>query len=59
MPASYTYNDAIGDAIRVVAKAADDSGDERCFKLYISLVSKLQQLKRPTRRKRTQLNDNA
>ncbi len=56
MPATYTYNDAIDDAKVAAMKAWQDefseNEPEKYMKLVLSIVGRLEKLKRPSRRKR-------
>jgi predicted RNA polymerase sigma factor len=54
MPAAYTYNDAIEDAKSAVVRAWENAGEpyEPHMKLVLEIVGRLENLKRPSRRKR-------
>jgi hypothetical protein len=55
MPATYTYNDALEDAKRCVIKAWEEKFDETVpehMDLVLAIVGRLEDLKRPSRRKR-------
>lgn len=53
MTATYTYNDAIDDATRVVVKAWDSAGDDLLehMPLMLKIVGDLNELKRRRRRR--------
>lgn len=53
MAATYTYNDGIEHAKLAVAGAWEESGDETYMNLVLSIMGKLERLKRPTRRRIT------
>jgi hypothetical protein len=58
MPATYTYNDAIENAKSVVVKAWEEvftGKDDAHMKLILSIVGRLDALKRPSRRKRSRV----
>lgn len=58
MPATYTYNDAIDDAIRMVAELVDaNDPNEKTALLYVKIVKGLAGLKRRTRRKRKAVDE--
>lgn len=56
MPATYTYNDALEDAKSAAMRAWEDkfSADEpeRFMKIILDIVGRIDELKRPSRRKR-------
>ncbi len=55
MPASYTYNDGIEDAKREIVHAWEEAGEpfQSHMALVLNLMSRLDSLKRRSRRKRT------
>jgi hypothetical protein len=53
MPATYTYNDAIDHAVSVVTKEFESAQpDQKMMAIFVTMVNRLLDLKRPTRRKR-------
>ena len=60
MPATYTYNDAIEDAQSVVVKAWEEQPDPAIqMTLMLSIVGRLENLKRSSRRRRPPRPDSA
>lgn len=59
MPATYTYNDAIEAATKVVAHtwAEEDGNPEVHMKVMLKIIGRLGELKRPSRRKRRKPTD--
>lgn len=55
MPATYTYNDGIEDAKREIVRAWEQAGEpfQAHMEMVLDLMSRLDRLKRPSRRKRT------
>lgn len=54
MPATYTYNDAIEDSKKVVVTAWDEQPyPETHLAVMLSIIGRLDDMKRPSRRKRS------
>lgn len=54
MPATYTYNEGIEDAKREIVHAWEEAGEpfQAHMAMVLGLMSRLDRLKRPSRRKR-------
>lgn len=59
MPATYTYNDAIDDAKMALMEAWEEkfseAEPEKYMPIILNIVGRLEQLKRPSRRRRPKL----
>jgi hypothetical protein len=57
MPATYTYNDALKDAKKAILdeweRATSEDEPEKYMRFVLDVIGRLEQLKRPARRKRT------